>query len=414
MPMNKDRISQLLRSALADPTCAGIRFTQAYEPFGGAGQPVTPPAGHLNARAKGRLLPVEKQQGLFSLPGGGQGVVLNSYAAQANRYEAALKRHATALGYPLVRVRDTNGVLYDATSLDWPHRNADTHWRLLHKPFEDATGDDEYNLIRLATASNATPLLLRFPNAPLYGWWHSQSGEPSKRGKAGKTPEQREQLVLIDETRKVGHVPGETTNTESARNGRVVASEILARGVTVQERLAARLDPFGAMPGGQGGPGTGFSTVGLGTIPPVPGVRDVLATSIDGFATVSFAMLRRFRFPGVVEDKARLLLTLLALVGILAADTDLHLRSGGELQMTSVEVQLLSHGRDPSPLALGPDDLPELIAETKRLGQELGWKQPVTVDADARYAELARIGAKHTAVSEEDDGGAAATDTDGE
>lgn len=407
-------VSESVSKALRDQECAGIRFKQQYEPFGGSGQPVTPPAGHLNARSNGRLLPVEKQQGLFSLPGGGQGVCLNSYAAQANRYEAALKRHAEALGYPLVRVTDANGVPYEATSLDWPHRNADTHWRLLADAFKAATGDDEYNLIRLATASNATPLFLRFPHALLFGWWHSQSGEPSKKGKAGKTVEQREQLVLIEESRQVGHVNGEPTNTKPARNGRVVASEILARGVTVQERLAARLDPFGAMPGGQGGQGTGFSTVGLGTIPPVPGVRDVLATSIDGFATVSFAMLRRFRFPGVDEDKARLLLTQLTLVAILAADTDLHLRSGAELWMTSVEVQALFHGRDPSRLELDPSDLPELIAETARLGREIGWKQSVTVVADARYAKLAEIGAKHTAVSEEDEDGAASTDASGE
>lgn len=492
-------IVEEIRTALEDPTCAGIRFAYEYEPVGGAGMPVTPPAGHLNehvSKSDKTLKPLKDQPGLFLRPNGTTsndaggieakrtypGVTLNTYGAQANRFEKALKNRAVELGYPLISVDG-----YFATSLDWPHRHADVHWRLLSQAFKDVAGEDAYDAIRLATPDQAGPLLKWFPASLLFGWWHSQAVPTDLEDKLRKAEDKlrknednlREKESAVDAAQEMvnsngndaslrtalskaksartaarnavtraetalstaqlnasrqvlGHVEGEISNVDRARFGRVISSQILARDVIVQNRLAARLDPFGPFR-------SGTADIGLGTVPPQAGVRDVVAERIDGFTFLSFDVLRNIGFasssttksgdsqvntvgPGNLFDpgsapndnpllERRLLLSLLGLIAILDVEDQGVVRSGCELRINKRSVQIIRHtpiGPDgflgDCPLRLDREAVPVLVKAVRALGKRVGWASPVTLEPTEEYVAAAREAENYRADAEGDNG----------
>jgi len=446
-----ETIVERVREALADPRCAGIRFRYTYEPVGGPGMPVTPPAGHLNetvSKSK-NLKPVEEQPGLFDLPGSTKnapryGVTINTYGAQASRFEAALKRVASEIHYPLIKAKSGGKVL--STSLDWPHRQADFHWKALNpdEPRRAPLGEDRdaYVNIRRATPSEADAIIKYFPVSAALGWWHSQEGVDKKKLEArenalkkltekleARDAIQSELDTLIEENASskeqsdkraklrtaekavstaeraleradarlgltaYGQVDGAPSNSDPARFGRVLSSLIMAEDVRVLDRLAARLDPFGTL-GGE------WSDVGAGTLPPQGGVRDIIAKRITGFAFVSFSQLRNLHLADAdSEDNARILVTLLSLLMVVETENDTHIRAGAELKPTPQATELvMSNGTEQFVVPSSE----ELKSAVRDLGKGFGWPdEPYVVEATPEYLAFKKFADEHVA-----DGGA--------
>lgn len=361
-----------LKQLVADRDVAGISVQTAY---GSPNHTVTPAAGQIPLDA---ILKDSTPSGLFKLPDGRQAISIDTWASQANRVEAAIKAVAERINYPLFNI---TGLNIPVTSLDFPHRHADAHWRLLADAPEFASVplDD----IARATVEDAAALLAWFPTSVLCGWWHSQTPPSAKKGEKGKTIAGLDLLVAAGaaETR----VRPLMTMTRSSR---VLSSEILAKGVTVRQRFAARVDPFGALPGGND---TKYSVLGLGSLPPSVGPKDVTFEQIEGKAFVSLSYLRRFNFgDGDATVNGQVLTTALGLLGLILANQDLHLRSGADLIIT---------GRTAAVEAVGAAtqvDLPDvdtLIEVVRTLGVSAGWTGRFDVAATPAYLKLRQIAA---------------------
>lgn len=427
-----ETIVKRVQKALADPRCAGIRFRYTYKPAGGPGMPVTPPAGHLNEKTSPRskeLKPVEEQPGLFEFPDGSKGVTINTYGAQANRFEAAIAGVAEEIGYPVISVAGADKTEM-SNSLQWPHRHADIHWRLVNQYDDTDAGErrfdrKEYEAIRAATPGSADALLRWFPASCLYGWWHSQTGGTDKAQdavdkaqtdleRATKENEENPSDVhrrAVERARQAlatatavrngsadGFAPGPSGANNGARFGRVVSSQILARKVTVLNRLAARIDPFGSV-----SKSSGWAKLGANTIPPSLGIRDVTADEFEGFTFISFTQLRNLRF-AKDEGDARLLLTLLAVLAVILSENDGHIRSGADLVIVpdSRRCELLINGRGPETLNVGLDDATAVKKAVKTLGRQFGW-EPITVSTSPRYTQLSEEARTHSAKDEKED-----------
>jgi len=411
-------VVQRILQALQDPLCAGLRFGYTYEPAGGPETPVTPPAGYINEKSGKTLRPIDDQPGRFELPGHttdqpSYGVILSSYGAQANRFEAAIKAIAEQIDYPLFRVIVDDSVI--ETSLDWPHRHADSHWRLLYDRCDDAI----YRAIRLATPSHADPLLSWFPVSCLFGWWHSQGGDKKKvaemerarevrrkaeeMGDDGSTAKQKaaqddlEKAQNVVDGALVGHINGEISNTIDARFGRVVSSQIIAKDVTVVDRLAARVDPFGPV-------GKGAAANGVGSLPPQQGVRDVIARSITGSAFVSFAQLRNLGFDER-QDEKRQLVALLSVLSILVAEQDGHLRSGADLVVVpgGRTVEFVHAASDSVPLAVDIADVDPLMTYIAAQGRDVaGWSGAIDIEPGPSFTDTRTKALEYVAKLKED------------
>ena len=181
--------------------------------------------------------------------------------------EAALKAIADEVDYPLFVVTGADRVGHRNTSLDWPHRQADAHWRLLQEQAirEGHLSDEDAQAIHDATVWDAEALLRWFPASVLFGWWHSVPKE--MKGKS--TTEQKAILTDLLDARSNG-----AANTDATRSARVITSEVIAHGVSFAPRLSTRIDPFGALTAGTKAKGadaaqkSAYSQGGLGTIPP--------------------------------------------------------------------------------------------------------------------------------------------------
>lgn len=447
-------IEEAVREALRNPACAGIRISYEYVPANGEGMPITPPAGHLNEKLseKSRVMkPVDQQPGIFDVPDGGKGVIVNTYGAQASRLEAALKHSAEEIGYPLIKVfraKEDGSKELLSTSLDWPHRQADFHWKCLNpdntryqkldqeKSYQKLDQDkppSPYENTRLATPSTADAILKYFPVSALLGWWHSQEGVSQKRLDALRKAKQeldtaRRDLKNILQARGlpadgddaelirqdndepqdvktqrstlknkldaynrklrscglagIGHIDGAQSNDDLARFGRVLSSQIVAKHVTVQDRLAARIDPFGPKKD------KSYGDVGGGTIPPQSAVRDVIAERIEGFVYLSLDQLRNLSLADSSRNEdAHVLTALLGLFTVLKAEQHPHIRSGTELLWKVRKVELLTSagsGLDISDFEIG--ELDEVTKAVRELGKSFGWPdQPYEVEATDEY-----------------------------
>lgn len=374
-----DELIASLREITADPTVAGIEIVTTFDT---PNHTVTPPAGHVTVYENRKL--TAEMPGLFDLPDGTKGVSLDTWASQANRVEQALKDLADAINYPLFVVSGIEDIAQTPiTSLDWPHRHADAHWRLLASAPEVTAEQIPVDAIARATIDDAGVLLEHFPASVLLGWWHARSAAKDKATAAKNVPADVWEAVQ------------ETTHRTMAegRSARVLSSEIIAKGVTVREVFAARMDPFGALPGGDTG---GYSAVGLGTIPPSHGPRTVFATAIEGRAFLSLAYLRRFRFGDEhATADGRTLIAALALLGYVHADHDLHLRTGTDLRVLNRIVKIDRPGTS-TPVEI-PDE-PVLVEAVRTLGKNVGWAGRRTLTATTPYRKVLEL-ARGTATS---------------
>lgn len=399
-----------LRDALDKPT-AGIRSNTDLQPLGGADDKVFPPTYGVadNAATKYAVeTRVVNDERVDS-------VVLDSVASQANRMELALLEAVEFrdlnLPYAYVDFSDTAVPDLDRlTTLQAPHRIFDAIFR-------DSLLDD--TLFRLtplgqaiteATPNSAAALLRWAPTALLFGAWDS-TGPKGGRG---------------------------------SKFERAITAELVANGIAQGVKTGSRLDPAGIelsagpileandpeqvwtlnpdeavldlktkqplpLAGGGDGKAGRPSQINHGNVTPSIDEKagGITAQSITGTTVISFAQLRRLRFPVTtdgqrLEGKARRAAeqaahAALAALGIaahtLAAEAGYDLRSRCVLVPTSQpSLQLIGRTLDDiTTVECSSDDAIALVNEAAGAVVEAGlaWdSQPTRLTPTAKLVDL--------------------------
>ena len=371
--------SQLVDLA-SDPAVAGLSLTGGYESL--TGPTVTPPAGTI--RQDGRVV------GIFTTADGAQAATIDSWGSVASRCEALLAGRfgdgtlAEYLNFPLVTFVDESDQVI-TTSVELSHRQADTTWRLARDELRKAGVD--FDGIQQATREKPDSLLIGFPTAIPFGWWHSQTKRSQKAAdKANKKSSSNGKSNEIEKGRDeyLGYY---VMNPADSRSARLFTAEFIATGVEERRRMAGKVDAlFAAVDAETKIGGNKLSTVGLGSLPPTdltgkkkdrPTPSDLTYRTIESHAFFSVSGLRAFKFNQ--PEPARSLTMALTLLLYLLHHQNLSLRAGAELRLLEpgLEVRVERHGAAPEPLEL--PDVNEIAALVRELGAEAGWKKPEIV-----------------------------------
>jgi CRISPR-associated protein, dpsyc system, GSU0053 family len=371
--------SQLVDLA-SDPAVAGLSLTGGYESL--AGPTVTPPAGTI--RQDGRVV------GIFTTADGAQAATIDSWGSVSSRCEALLAGRfgdgtlADYLNFPLVTFVDESDQVI-TTSVELSHRQADTTWRLARDELRKAGVD--FDGIQQATREKPDSLLIGFPTAIPFGWWHSQTKRSQKAAdKANKKSSSNGKSNEIEKGRDeyLGYY---VMNPADSRSARLFTAEFIATGVEERRRMAGKVDAlFAAVDAETKIGGNKLSTVGLGSLPPTdltgkkkdrPTPSDLTYRTIESHAFFSVSGLRAFKFNQ--PEPARSLTMALTLLLYLLHHQNLSLRAGAELRLLEpgLEVRVERHGAAPEPLEL--PDVNEIAALVRELGAEAGWKKPEIV-----------------------------------
>ena len=361
-----------------DNAVAGISVTSEYESL--LGMTVTPPAGTI--RQEGEVV------GFFETFDGKKAATIDSWGSQASRCEALLASRfrggtstlAEVLGFPMVVLLDEEGEVL-TTSVELSHRQADATWRLIR---DELTGKGvDFEGIQNATRSQPDALLVGFPTAIPFGWWHSQTKRSQKaadKANKGGNKEGGKNARELNATRDeyLGYYVMDPAESRSAR---LFTSEIVATGVSERRRMAAKTDPLFAAVGKEVKiQGVELSNLGLGSMPPAKVAKapsDLTYEFIKGKAFFSLAGLRTFAFSR--PEPARALVVSLTLLLYRLLQERLDLRAGAELRLREpgLEAKVERHGAPSEPLALPEVD--ELVDLVRDLGQEIGWNGATTV-----------------------------------
>ena len=372
-----------------DNAVAGISVTSEYESL--LGMTVTPPAGTI--RQEGEVV------GFFETFDGKKAATIDSWGSQASRCEALLASRfrggtstlAEVLGFPMVVLLDEEGEVL-TTSVELSHRQADATWRLIR---DELTGKGvDFEGIQNATRSQPDALLVGFPTAIPFGWWHSQTKRSQKaadKANKGGNKEGGKNARELNATRDeyLGYYVMDPAESRSAR---LFTSEIVATGVSERRRMAAKTDPLFAAVGKEVKiQGVELSNLGLGSMPPAKVAKapsDLTYEFIKGKAFFSLAGLRTFAFSR--PEPARALVVSLPLLLYRLLQERLDLRAGAELRLREpgLEVKVERHGAPSEPLALPEVD--ELVDLVRDLGQEIGWNGAtvVTITHDSPLGKI--------------------------
>ena len=371
--------SQLVDLA-SDPAVAGLSLTGGYESL--TGSTVTPPAGTIRQDGRGG--------GNFNTAEGAQAATIDSWGSVSSRCEALLAGRfgdgtlADYLNFPLVTFVDESDQVI-TTSVELSHRQADTTWRLARDELRKAGVD--FDGIQQATREKPDSLLIGFPTAIPFGWWHSQTKRSQKAAdKANKKSSSNGKSNEIEKGRDeyLGYY---VMNPADSRSARLFTAEFIATGVEERRRMAGKVDAlFAAVDAETKIGGNKLSTVGLGSLPPTdltgkkkdrPTPSDLTYRTIESHAFFSVSGLRAFKFNQ--PEPARSLTMALTLLLYLLHHQNLSLRAGAELRLLEpgLEVRVERHGAAPEPLEL--PDVNEIAALVRELGAEAGWKKPEIV-----------------------------------
>ena len=372
-----------------DNAVAGISVTSEYESL--LGMTVTPPAGTI--RQEGEVV------GFFETFDGEKAATIDSWGSQASRCEALLASRfrggtstlAEVLGFPMVVLLDEEGEVL-TTSVELSHRQADATWRLIR---DELTGKGvDFEGIQNATRSQPDALLVGFPTAIPFGWWHSQTKRSQKaadKANKGGNKEGGKNARELNATRDeyLGYYVMDPAESRSAR---LFTSEIVATGVSERRRMAAKTDPLFAAVGKEVKiQGVELSNLGLGSMPPAKVAKapsDLTYEFIKGKAFFSLAGLRTFAFSR--PEPARALVVSLTLLLYRLLQERLDLRAGAELRLREpgLEVKVERHGAPSESLALPEVD--ELVDLVRDLGQEIGWNGAtnVTITHDSPLGKI--------------------------
>jgi CRISPR-associated protein, dpsyc system, GSU0053 family len=288
------------------------------------------------------------------------------------------------LNFPLVTFVDESDQVI-TTSVELSHRPADTTWRLARDELRKAGVD--FDGIQQATREKPDSLLIGFPTAIPFGWWHSQTKRSQKAAdKANKKSSSNGKSNEIEKGRDeyLGYY---VMNPADSRSARLFTAEFIATGVEERRRMAGKVDAlFAAVDAETKIGGNKLSTVGLGSLPPTdltgkkkdrPTPSDLTYRTIESHAFFSVSGLRAFKFNQ--PEPARSLTMALTLLLYLLHHQNLSLRAGAELRLLEpgLEVRVERHGAAPEPLEL--PDVNEIAALVRELGAEAGWKKPEIV-----------------------------------
>lgn len=336
----------LVRELVSDPAAAGISLRST---FSSTGPTVTPPAGTLTYDGK------EDGSAFFTLPDGSKAITIDSWGSQARRGNLGIKRRTEQLGYPLITIASEDGRLPETTSLDWSHRHADATWRAV-APEATAAGIP-FEEIRDAHIGDGDALLEHMPMSIVGGYWDSHTATGKEKA-LGKT---------ADMTALAERLKGHGKASERRRASRILTSEIIATGAAPRARFAARVDAlFGAVATDNA------SSYGLGSIPPQKAVKDVTFDTIEGSAFISLSYLRRWTFPTHGQD-GQVVIALLALAAHLAANEDLHLRTGADLILETLTGTVSRHREGDTEFHIPTLDT---VADALRIASaNIGWAQ---------------------------------------
>lgn len=276
---------------------AGMRSRAELLPLGGPGDKVFPPTYLVEGRAETAYAVETRRIDGVDVPC----AILDSVASQANRREVALLEatRRKEIELPLVSVdfRPTVVDLDRISSLEAPHRIFDA---LLRDSLVDGVlfrMSDVGRAVTEATHRNAAALLRWSPTTLLFGGWDSTG---PKGGRGAKY-----ERAIAAEITAIGIRTGVRTSSRIDPAG-------IVNGVTVYEaaddewgwaidEAHAKVDAKGQPAKVTGGAGVAGrpSQVNHSNIPPTRDERagGITADRIDMVTTLSFAGIRRLRFP---------------------------------------------------------------------------------------------------------------------
>ena len=391
---------QTLRGAV-DGSAAAFRCVTDYQPAGGPGDKVFPPAYEGGKYATEER--IDPDTGAIR-----QCVLLDSVQSQANRMELALleSHRAGKVALPLLVTRfDQRELLtkFTVTSLEAPHRVADALFRdslldgtIFRRSYKGA-------ILDTADVRNATGLFGLCPTGLVFGLWDSTG----PRGGLGA----KFQRAVVSEIVGYDAVPGRRTVS------RIDPAQIMLAAGPLYERSSAEHDepgwtletstalvekskpkPFGKKPETRGKP----SAAVHGNIRPDILDGGFTISRARQTTTLSLAVLRRLRFPldGAADSDrdvdlaARTALAALGLAARTLARSDVDLRSRCHLfaEQKPIWALLDRPGEAPKEFELDADSaldlLKQAIAAAKGAG--LPWEGEVELTPSPDLVELVR------------------------
>ena len=273
-------------------------------------------------------------------------IVVDNVPSQANRLEAALRRHREVSAPVPELVLDLSelGNLpahlpRRLSSLEFPHRNADAYLRDSKLDGVDFIKTDLGQAIFGATAQTCGPLIAWFPQALLYGFWQSHLGKKRQNTKHAR--------AWVSEI--VGWQPAATETRTFGLKGD-------ALNLSVDADIS--FDENDQLQWQSGGGQKKLSKVGHGQVPFMSETGENAAapatvsfTRVTQRATVSLAQLRRVSLgPGYSDAADASVRALLVALGLhahfLAFGRGFALRSGAELRPKTTTVEWLGAESD--------------------------------------------------------------------
>lgn len=370
----------------------GLRARTALEPLGGSGDKVFPPTYGVSDRAETRYATEQRRvDGELR-----DSVVLSSVAQQANQMEQALLTAVRdgELALPLVSVdfsavRDIAG--FDRiSSLEASHRVFDAALR------DSLLGDRLFRLsevgqaITEATSGNAAALYRYNPATLLFGGWDSTG---PKGGRGAKY-----ERVITSEIVALGIEVGVKTASRidvlgiELKAGWLYEAKDQSMGEWTQDDEDAVLDKAGkpAKITGRVGDSGRPSQVNHGNITPHIDARagGVTADRIEAVTVLSFAALRKLRFPTdadgqplqplerrrEAETAARVTLAALGVLALASLfDSGFDLRSRCVLRSTAaLELELLGRAGESTTYGIERPEALELVQQAQSRAADLG------------------------------------------
>lgn len=335
-------LAALLRGCADDAFDNGIRIDTELVPLAGPGGPIKPAVYEGGTYQQDRRWAAPDDSEPTAV------IVIDNVPSQANRLEAALRRHRESTAIPEL-VLDLSALRHLPThlprrlsSLEFPHRNADAYLRDAQLGGEDFIKTQLGQDIFGATAQACGPLMAWFPQALLYGFWQSHLGKKRTNSKHAR--------AWVSEI--IGWQPAATEKVLGMKGDPLNLS--VDTKLSFDERDLTRWDISGEKKTAKAGSSERLSEIGHGQALLKTGDAGTPAAvsfaRVTQRATVSFAQLRRVAL-GEDDPKAdaaaRALLVALGLhAHQLAFGRGFALRSGAELRPRATTVTWLGGERD--------------------------------------------------------------------
>ena len=354
-------LKTLLKGCTDDSYDDGIRIDTKLVPLAGPGGPVKPAIYEGGTYQQDRRWATSDDDEPTPV------IVIDNVPSQANRLEAALRRHRESTAVPelVLDLSDLPNLPAHLprrlSSLEFPHRNGDAYLRDSRLDGQDFIKTELGQAIFGATAQTCGPLMAWFPQALLYGFWQSHLGKKRHNSKHAR--------AWVSEI--IGWQPASTET-------RVFGLKGDALNLNTNEVVTSNPDDRTKWDVGKGekvdgGKRDKLSEIGHGQVPFMGSDAAAAAVSfarVTQRATVSFAQLRRISLGRDdaydADAAARALLVALGLhAHQLAFGRGFALRSGADLRPTATTVTWLGSDSD-EPFNLGDAEATHSLLQAAR------------------------------------------------